>query len=153
MNIEDKTVNDLSFTSLLEELNTLKSNISSTIVKTKKLESTVTKQLKQFEKKKNKKGGVRAPSGFAKPTPLSDELCLFLKVASGTELARTDVTKRITEYIKEHNLQNLNDKRIILPDKTLKKLLFGNGKMEDVTYFNLQKYLKHHFPKKETLNL
>ena len=50
-------------------------------------------------------------------------------------------------YCKEHNLQNFDDKRIILPDKSLQKLL-RIKKSDQLTYFNLQKYMKHHFPKK-----
>ena len=51
-------------------------------------------------------------------------------------------------YCKEHNLQNLDDKRIILPDKSLQKLL-RIKKSDQLTYFNLQKYMKVHFPNKE----
>jgi chromatin remodeling complex protein RSC6 len=87
----------------------------------------------------------RSPSGFAKPTGLTDALCTFLGLPSGTQLARTDVTKKITEYIKTHNLQNPENKKIIIPDATLGALL-ENGSSE-VTYFNLQKFLKVHFVK------
>ena len=64
----------------------------------------------------------------------------------GTELARTEVTKYITGYVKDHNLQDPEFKRRILPDAKLRKLL-GVKKSEELTYFNLQKYMKHHFPK------
>ena len=84
--------------------------------------------------------------GFAKPALISKELCTFLGKPSGTEMARTEVTKHLTSYIKEHNLQDQENKRRILPDAALKKLL--NLKANDeVTYFNLKKYIKVHFPK------
>jgi upstream activation factor subunit UAF30 len=87
----------------------------------------------------------RSPSGFAKPTLISDELCAFLKVPIGTQLARTEVTRKITEYIKANSLQNQANKKIILPDATLGSLLKAGD--AEVTYFNLQKYLKTHFTK------
>lgn len=108
------------------------------------------------EKEKGQRGGRRkrvqdpnrpkkAASGFAKAGPISTELKTFLGVPQDTELARTEVTKKITAYIKEHNLQDTGDRRIILPDTKLRKLL-GVSKDEKVTFFNMQKYMKPHFP-------
>ena len=99
-------------------------------------------------KKGKKDGAKRAPSGFAKPSPISQELCDFLGKEAGSELARTEVTKHLTTYIKEHNLQAPEDKRKILPDAKLKKLL-KVPKGDEITYFNLQRYLKPHFPPKQ----
>ena len=62
-------------------------------------------------------------------------------------MARTEVTKYLTTYIKQHDLQDSANRRKILPDDSLKKLL-NVGKEDEVTYFNLQKYMKVHFPKK-----
>ena len=87
-------------------------------------------------------------SGFSKPGQISDELRTFLKLGKDELIARTEVTKKITSYCKEHNLQNLDDKRIILPDKSLQKLL-RIKKSDQLTYFNLQKYMKIHFPNKD----
>jgi chromatin remodeling complex protein RSC6 len=87
----------------------------------------------------------RSPSGFAKPTKLSDELCTFLGVPSGTEMARTDVTRMLNTYIKKHGLQDPNDKRSIKPNADLQKILEPG----DVTYFNLQAKIKRHFIKVE----
>ena len=53
-----------------------------------------------------KKRKQRKPSGFAKPSLISDALCEFLGKPKGTEMARTSVTSFITEYIKNNNLQN-----------------------------------------------
>ena len=108
----------------------------------------VTRELSKRTRKKktSQNGGNKQPSGFAKPASISKELAKFLGVKSDMLLARTDVTKRINTYIKAHNLQNPENKRIIHPDTKLSKLL-NNGK-EEVTYFNLQRYMKVHFPKK-----
>ncbi len=86
------------------------------------------------------------PSGFAKPTKLSEELCAFLGIAAGTELPRTEVTRQLNAYIKENGLQNPADKRTILPDAKLKKLLSAKD-TDKVTYFNLQTFMKPHFVK------
>ena len=87
----------------------------------------------------------RAPSGFAKPTLISDELCHSLG-QNGSEMARTEVTKRLTSYIKQGKLQDSENKRKIIPDSKLRKLL-NVSENDEVTYFNLQTYLKVHFPK------
>ena len=102
---------------------------------------------KNKRKKANQLNGQkRAPSGFAKATEISTELCSFLGKPQGTEMARTEVTKYLTQYIKEHKLQDDANSRKILPDKPLQQLLnVSNG--DEVTYFNLQKYMKVHFPK------
>jgi chromatin remodeling complex protein RSC6 len=106
----------------------------------------VNKELKKRTKRKNKQsGGVKQLSGFAKPTAISPELAKFLCVNTSDLLARTDVTKRINVYIKEHDLQNPKNRRIIVPDSKLSKLLKNEG--NEVTYFNLQRYMKIHFPK------
>jgi len=99
-------------------------------------------------KKRAKKtdGTKRKPSGFAKPTPITDQLAKFLNVPEGSEMARTEVTKKLTCYIKEHNLQNPANKREINPDSSLRKLL-SVPKEDILTFFNLQKYMKIHFTK------
>jgi chromatin remodeling complex protein RSC6 len=101
------------------------------------------------ERVERKRANARTtPNGFAKPTKISDELCSFLGVPSGTEKARTDVTREIHKFVKENNLSDEKNKRIILAHKnpTLKKLLNCTEK-DEISYFNLQRYLKHHFIK------
>lgn len=91
----------------------------------------------------------RAPSGITKPAAVSDEICSFMGVNKGTLVARTEVTKYITNYIKQNNLKDTSVPRKINPDSKLQSLLsVPNG--ETLTYFNLQKYLTKHFPKKAT---
>ena len=90
-------------------------------------------------------GAKRPPSGFAKPALISDSLCQFLGRPSGTEMARTEVTKELTQYIKQHSLQDSENKRRINCDSALKSLLKVSDS-DEVTYFNLQRYMKIHFP-------
>tara|TARA_Y100000389_G_scaffold89478_2_gene85954 strand:- start:9891 stop:10514 length:624 start_codon:yes stop_codon:yes gene_type:complete len=115
----------------------------------KTLEKQVLKEARVMDKaiaKRNKSKGTRAPSGFVKPTAISKELAGFLGVSNDTTLARTQVTKMITAYVKEHKLQAPENGRKILPDKKLMDLLKCQAD-EEVTYFNLQKFMKPHFVK------
>jgi chromatin remodeling complex protein RSC6 len=94
----------------------------------------------------------KAPSGFAKPTKISAELATFLGVSEGEMIARPDVTKGITKYVKEHNLQKEENKRIIdltKPGGEALVELLNIPEGEELTFFNLQKYLKIHFPVSE----
>jgi chromatin remodeling complex protein RSC6 len=115
----------------------------------KQLEKTVARELKnaqKFASKKKRSSGNRAPSGFVKPTRISDELALFLGKEKGTELARTAVSKEINAYIRANSLQDKENGRKIHADVKLAKLL-KLGKEDELTYFNLQKYMKNHFIK------
>ena len=124
----------------------------------KLVEKHVSKELRVLDKlnaKKNKNKGNRAPSGFVKPTKISDELAVFLGRESGTLMARTDVTKQITAYVRSNNLQAKENGRLILADDKLKKLLKYDEKTvtdpsQQLSYFNLQKYLSCHFEKAVT---
>lgn len=121
-----------------------------TLVKTiqgdiKSVEKDYAKIVKEHDKVANKRRSQsRKPSGFAKPSPLSDEMAEFLGLDKGVEIARNEVTKLINKYIVDNNLREEADKRKILPDQKLSKLLKLTGD-ENLSYFNLQKYIKHHF--------
>ena len=148
--IEDSL--EVKFTEVLGKLAAFRTIVKEMETEVKKLQKSAQKEIKDLTKKGKKKGkkdgAKRAPSGFAKPSPISQELCDFLGKEAGSELARTEVTKHLTTYIKEHNLQAPEDKRKILPDAKLKKLL-KVPKGDEITYFNLQRYLKPHFPPKQ----
>lgn len=88
----------------------------------------------------------KAPSGITKPTVVSEAMCEFMGKPKGTLIARTEVTKFITNYIKTNNLKDLVSKRNINPDAKLRSLL-SIPTTETLTYFNLQKYMTTHFPK------
>jgi len=115
----------------------------------KTLEKTVSRDLKAAQKassKKKRSTANRQPSGFVKPTLISNELAEFLGKTVGTEMARTAVSKEINQYIRANSLQDAANGRKINPDAKLTKLLKIN-KGEELTYFNLQRYMKHHFIK------
>ena len=137
------------FVSLNKTLQDLSTAIALVKSEVKVLEKHVTKELKVLDKmnaKKNKNKGNRAPSGFVKPTKISVELADFLSKPHGSLMARTDVTKQMTAYIRSNSLQDKTNGRIILPDPKLKKLLKLTDK-DALTYFNLQKYMSPHFEK------
>lgn len=103
------------------------------------------KTMNKLQKQKIRKSS-RPLSGFAIPSKLSNELYTFLKIQPDTLIARKDVTKMINEYIKENNCRDEKDKRKIIPNDELKKLFKCDGDAE-ITYFNLQTYMKHHYVK------
>ena len=132
----------------LSKLNKWVSEGSSLKAEFKALEKRWGRELKnaQKSKKRAKRGGNRSPSGFVKPTKISDELARFLEKPLGTEMARTEVTKEINNYIRANGLQDKDNGRKIIPDVKLSSLL-KISKDEELTYFNLQKYMSPHFPK------
>ena len=134
------------FTTLISDLQQWRSNITNMIATVRSLQRAVEKEVRNSSKKSKKQLNKpkREPSGFAKPTEISKDLCDFLGKTYGTEMARTEVTKYLTQYIKQHNLQEPADKRKIKPDNKLSKLLGCKGE-DEVTYFNLQKWMKPHF--------
>ena len=136
------------FTALLAQLTALRSQLTSVTSQVRALSKRADRELKQAQKqgRKKRKSGNRAPSGFVKPTKISVELATFLGKAKGTEMARTEVTREINSYIRQHKLQDPQNGRRILADAKLRKLL-KLGKNDELTYFNLQRYMSPHFPK------
>lgn len=115
------------------------------------LEKRWTREIRSAQKtnaKRKRKSGNRQPSGFVKPTKISDELAKFLEKPVGTEMARTDVTREINKYIRSHNLQDKENGRKIIPDAKLQVLL-KLQQTDELTYFNLQRYMSPHFYKTE----
>ena len=155
---EAPVVNDTpyleEFTAVVTELDNALTTIRNLKARLQKLEKQVHRDTKALNKKANGKRARKprdpnAPkSGFAKEGPVSDEMRKFLGLKKDELISRTDVTKRIHEYCKSKNLQDPADKRQIKPDASLRKLL-KMSKDDDLTFFNLQKYMKVHFPNKE----
>jgi upstream activation factor subunit UAF30 len=136
----------LEFFAKLQQIGTL---ISSLKVEYRSLEKKMLREVKLAQKagsKRKRKPGNRAPSGFVKPTKISDELASFLGKDKGTEMARTSVTREINDYIRTNKLQDTSNGRKINPDAKLASLL--KLKEDDIlTYFNLQKFMSPHFEK------
>lgn len=137
-----------NFTEFIQKFQTMLSSFSSLKAELKTLERKTMRQIKIVQKMNNKKKrkGTRAPSGFVKPSPISDELANFLGKPIGCEMARTDVTREINKYIRAHSLQDKDNGRKINPDPPLCKLLRVEPDII-LTYFNLQRYMGPHFPK------
>jgi chromatin remodeling complex protein RSC6 len=138
-----------SFTNFLTKLQTIAQQMNTLKAEFRTLEKKAVRELKAAQKvnaKRKRKSGNRSPSGFVKPTLISDELATFLNKPSGTEMARTEVTREINSYIRAHDLQDKDNGRKINPDQSLSTLLkIGQG--DELTYFNLQRYMSPHFAK------
>ena len=138
-----------SFTEFMAKFQLLVTQMATLKVDFKALERKAVREIKAAQKEKAKrrrKTGNRSPSGFVKPTLISSELAKFLGKPTGTEMARTEVTREINGYIRQHSLQDKDNGRKINPDKALASLLkIKNG--DELTYFNLQRYMSPHFAK------
>ena len=138
-----------SFTEFMTKFQSLVTQMATLKVDFKALEKKAVREIKAAQKEKAKrrrKTGNRSPSGFVKPTLISTELAKFLGKPTGTEMARTEVTREINGYIRQHSLQDKDNGRKINPDKALASLLkIKNG--DELTYFNLQRYMSPHFAK------
>jgi upstream activation factor subunit UAF30 len=111
----------------------------------KTFEKLINNFVKNYVKKETKPKKPRKKSGFALPVTLSDDLCEFMDCEKGTKRARTQITKYLNLYIDENNLKNPENKRIIVPDTKLRKLLGDEIEGVELTYFTIQKYMNKHF--------
>ena len=149
-----QSLHDL-FTNLNKAFQELNSHVSLLKNEFRQVEKQVTREMRVLDKmnaRRNKNKGNRAPSGFVKPTKISNDLAAFLGKEPGTLMARTDVTKQITAYIRANDLQDKTNGRLILADEKLKKLLNYDEKTvtdpkQQLSYFNLQRFLSGHFEK------
>jgi len=138
------------FSDFMSKLTQLSTLISSLKTEFRALEKRASRELKTAtkasQKRSKRKNTNRAPSGFVKPTLISSELASFLGKTAGTEMARTEVTREINAYIRANQLQDKSNGRRIIADAKLSSLLkLAAG--EELTYFNLQRYMSPHFTK------
>jgi chromatin remodeling complex protein RSC6 len=163
--VEASQSSDAILSKLTETLKALSTEFSTKVREAVKATQEAAKQAKKEardSKKKHKKNpeemtpeerkvydARRANNAFLVQRPLTEELCGFMGVAKGTKRSQTEVTKFISEYVKSHNCFDPNFKRRIIPNAALMKLLRVDDKTE-VTYLNLQKFLKVHFVKPAT---
>lgn len=146
--VDDKTdrTGENLLNSLVDKVNSLTSQLKEVQTLIKLVSKEYDKQQKIIDKvQKKRQNAKNSPSGFAKPNKISNELCDFIGVAYGTEKSRTDITRFINAYVKEHNLNKPDNRRFIIPDGKLKAILnVKDG--EEINYFILQKLISHHFP-------
>jgi upstream activation factor subunit UAF30 len=140
------TAQTVEFFAKLNQLSTLFASLKTEFRNLEKKWGRELKTAQKSQAKRKRRAGNRQPSGFVKPTKISDELAKFLEKPTGTEMARTDVTREINKYIRSHNLQDKENGRKINPDAKLQSLL-KLKKTDELTYFNLQTYMAPHFAK------
>jgi hypothetical protein len=145
------TEDDLShaYSGCTAKLSLMRQQMSALILELRTLQKRSERELKAVQKAGNKRKqrhAVRAPSGFVKPTLISDQLAEFLSKPKGTLIARTDVTREINAYIRANKLQDEKNGRKINPDAKLVTLLTLKP-TDELTYFNLQRYMSQHFQK------
>lgn len=145
---QEESLTEVLFSKLVNQFQDVQLLMKTLHTNLKVLQKEVLKERKELKKKeqkhKKKSGKKKVPSGFAKPSLISNELSSFLNLPDDSQLARTDVTSKVIAYIKEKDLQNPENKKQILLDEPLTKLLQPAD--EDViTFFNLQTHLKKHF--------
>lgn len=137
------------FSNFMTHLQTVTAALGALRTEFRALEKKANRELKTAQKagaKRKRKAGNRSPSGFVKPTLISNELAAFLGKDKGTEMARTDVTREINTYIRANKLQDPQNGRKINADSQLSTLLKLKPD-DELTYFNLQKYMSPHFQK------
>ena len=141
-----------NFAALLVKFNALRTSLNELAPEMKKMEKQVARLEKKAERRRRRKTGAVGPDGekkanpttvFTKPVQITPELCVFLGLPKGTQVSRSDVTRGVMKYAKEHQLTN---KQAITPDATLRKLL-SLTEADSLTILNLQKYLKGHYVK------
>ena len=131
------------------ETQRLQASVSALRARGRSLERRVTRELRAAVKagqRRKRRQTNRTPSGFVRPTLISNELAAFLGKDQGTEMARTEVTREINAYIRANNLQDQANGRKINADSKLSSLL-KLDKNDELTYFNLQKFMSPHFAK------
>ena len=135
----------------LAQISNIRSQCTATCALLRSIRSRHARAVKTALKQGKKRTSAnRRPSGFTKPSLITDELVQFIKKVTkedpGKMVARTQVTKIINQYIRDNKLQDPSYGRRILPDKELTTLLKLN-KNDELTYFNLQTKISPHFPK------
>ena len=159
------TSTDALLTSLSEQLKALSSEFNSKVRDAVRAVQEAAKQSKREQrdsKKKKRKNpeemtaeerkaweARRANNAFLVQRPLTDELSAFMGLPAGSKRSQTEVTKFISEYVKSHSCFDPTFKRRIIPNAALGKLL-RVGDKDEVTYLNLQSFLKVHFKKPAT---
>lgn len=141
--------NDIEYTQVLNNLIEIDKLVKSTMPLIKKLQKQHERDVKNAEKSRKHKRSRNPdapPSGFARPGPISDDLRNFLGLNKDELIARTQVAKRVSEYIKEQGLKNPTNNKEIIIDKKL-AALFKVDEKTKIEFFKIQSYLTNHFIK------
>lgn len=145
------------FDALMKDFNTLLDTAKLINARLKVLQKDLAKAIKTGGKRPRRVAEVdpnvpKKPSALQRPVVISNELCKFLSFPENTEHSRQEVTTHINSYIKSNNLQDENNRRFIVlegsPEADKLKTLLRSPD-QPVTFFNIQRYLKPHYPVSE----
>jgi len=129
---------------LIEQLEIRKKTIQDDIYKLTEEKYCIEDEIAELVSRPSTNKGITLKSKFCSPYKISNELAEFLGKTNGTEITRVDVTREINKYIRLNNLQDSEIKRNINPDTKLSTLFkLNNG--DELTFFNIQKYITPHF--------
>ena len=92
------------------------------------------------QKRRNLGDNEKSKSGFAVPVTVSEPLALFLGMNLTDEIPRTEVTKRLTAYIKENDLQIEGNRKNFTIDQALSQV-FNVPQGTTTNWFEMQKFL------------
>lgn len=156
--MEDSSVDEYmcdKFTIIYDTIALFKMNLTALHRDVKNIEKEFKQKIKNAKKnqKPERVKNQKAPSGFAKPTKVTNEICRFMNLPDGSEVARTEVTKALVNYIKSHNLVESTEelKTKIILDKKLKDLFnIPDGENICLNFFNMQRYMNRHFYSKKS---
>jgi chromatin remodeling complex protein RSC6 len=140
------------YNSMVEQLNNAYATVKNVKSNLKMLETRHRREIKQSRKNRRRVVNTatpsnKNPSGFNKPGPVPQKIKDLLHLDSAVELPRTQITKLIYGYIKEHNLQKPTDKRVIIPNTEIRNL-FGISDTDttEISFYNIQTYIKKLYP-------
>jgi chromatin remodeling complex protein RSC6 len=115
----------------------------------KGIQALVVRHAKKYLKDSDTANAIESnksePRGFHKPCRISDAMCEFIEKPTGSHCSRVEINHYINEYIKTHKLADVKNAQIICPDEKLWSILSENARGNAITYFSMQKYIKHHF--------
>ena len=144
------------FELLIKDFNSLMETSKNISARLKILQKEVNKAMKSGKRTKRvvevDPNAPKKVSALQRPVVISNELCKFLGFAENTEHSRQEVTTTINNYIKTNDLQDPNNRRFIMLEGSpaalkLKEILRQPD--QPVTFFNIQRYLKPHYPPSE----
>jgi chromatin remodeling complex protein RSC6 len=125
-------------------LETLNAALDAIAKEQRALRKDIRKIRQHFEDPDGEKAAARAQNnGFNKPLGVTDKLRAFLGLVADEKISRSQVTRKVNEYVEAKGLKAGQN---ISLDESLKDLLQVPEGVQ-VTFLNIQKYINPHYIK------